>query len=242
MAIISQSGAIAASLAGWAEEEGIGVSGVIGLGNQVDLCETDFLQFFAGDPATQLIAMYIEGVKSGRRFLDLSRQIEKPIIVLKSGRTSAGEHAAASHTKSLAGSDEVFSGVCQQAGIFRAQTIEQLFDAAKGFAGLPLPRGNRLMIVTSSGGSGILAVDVAEEKGLCLPAIAPDFIQDLKNLNLPSAMVLGNPLDLTGDAAAEDYRMVLETAEAHDLADLYLLIFGIQFPTSPVWLVGLFPA
>ena len=232
IAVISQSGTIAATLAGWAADDEIGISGVISLGNQVDLCETDFMQMFAQDPETLVIAMYIEGVKNGRRFFEQAKKIDKPILILKSGRTSSGERAAASHTKSLAGSDEVFSGVCQQAGIFRTQSIEDLYDLAKGFASLPLPKGNRLMVLTSSGGSGILAVDVADENGLCIPPLSSGIIQDLKNAQLPSAMVIGNPLDLTGDATADDYQKVLAIAETHQQTDLYLFIFGDPIPRA----------
>jgi acyl-CoA synthetase (NDP forming) len=226
LAVISQSGTIAATMAGWAQEEGIGVSGVVSLGNQVDLCETDFILEFGADPKTHVIAVYLEGVKSGHRFLEQVAQILKPVIILKSGRTLGGQRAAASHTKSLAGSDDVFSGICQQIGVVRAQSLEELFDFSKGFARLPIPQGNRLMIITSSGGSGILAVDIAEEMGLCTPPLAPSLFLELKAADLPSAMVVGNPLDLTGDATAQDYLQILNIAEHYDAADMYLIIFG----------------
>lgn len=224
--VISQSGTVAAAMAGWLEEELFGFSGVISLGNQVDLCETDFLCTLRDDPQTKVIAMYIEGVKNGRRFMQEVRRTDKPVIVLKSGRTPGGAKAAASHTRSLAGSDAVFNGICQQLGIIRAFSVEELYDFSKGFNSLPLPKGNRLMIITSSGGSGILAVDVAEENGLRVASLTEDARQTLSTAKLPSARVINNPLDLTGDAAAENYLEALNVIEAHDLADLYLLIFG----------------
>jgi acyl-CoA synthetase (NDP forming) len=232
LAVISQSGTIAATLAGWAEEEGMGISGVVSLGNQIDLCETDFLQAFGEDDQTRVIAMYIEGVKDGRRFMDAVRKIDKPIIVLKSGRTPGGEKAAASHTRSLAGRDDVFSGICRQLGIIRAENVEELYDYAKGFAKLPLPKGPRLMIVTSSGGSGILAIDVAEKSGLCIPALGKELTSALKEGAIPASTVLSNPLDLTGSAVSEDYLEALRILEESDAADLYLLIFGDPIPGS----------
>lgn len=232
LAVISQSGTVAATLAGWAEEEGIGISGVVSLGNQIDLCETDFLQVFGEDEQTKVIAMYIEGVKNGPRFMEAAHQTNKPIIVLKSGRTPSGEKAAASHTKSLAGRDDVFSGVCQQLGIIRAATIEELYDFAKGFTSLPLPAGNRIMIITSSGGSGILAVDTAEEGRLQIPSLNPELAANLRRSSIPASAVIGNPLDLTGNAASEDYLETLKIAEQADFADIYLMIFGDPIPGS----------
>lgn len=240
LAVISQSGTVAATLAGWAEEEGIGISGVISLGNQSDLCETDFLEVFGQDEQTQVIAMYVEGVKNGPRFMDVVRKIDKPIIVLKSGRTPGGEKAAASHTKSLAGRDDVFSGICQQLGILRATTIEELYDFAKGFTSLPLPGGNRLMIITSSGGSGILAVDVAEEGRLQIPSLNTGLATTLRGSSIPASTVIGNPLDLTGNAASEDYLETLQIAEQADFADMYLMIFGDPIPGSAEKLANVF--
>jgi acyl-CoA synthetase (NDP forming) len=226
IAIISQSGTIAATLAGWAEQDSVGVSGVVSLGNQADLCEIDFIQAFGEDVETKVIVMYIEGVKYGRQFMDTVTQINKPIIVLKSGRTPSGEKAAASHTKSMAGRDDVFSGICEQAGIIRAATIEEAYDFAKGFNSIPAPLGNRLLIITSSGGSGILAVDVAENHGLRILSLEAMLKEDLRKSKLPHARVIGNPIDLTGDASIADYLEVLRVCETRDAADMYLIIFG----------------
>jgi acyl-CoA synthetase (NDP forming) len=226
LAIISQSGTVAATLSGWSADDGVGVSGLVSLGNQADLNETDFISFFGEDPSTRAIALYLEGAKDGRRFMQVAAAANKPVVVLKSGRTPGGERAAASHTRSLAGHDKVFSGACRQAGILRAETIEELYDLAKGLGALPTAEGNRLMIVTSSGGAGIIAVDVAEQNGLCVPPIGDDLSRALQTDRLPRNLVLGNPLDLTGDAAAGDYRLAVEIIDKHDAADLYLLIFG----------------
>ncbi len=166
MAVISQSGTVAATLAGWAEEEAWGISATVSLGNQIDVNETDLLEFFANDVNTHSIALYLEGAKEGKRFLQVAQRIiaDKPLIVLKSGRTVGGQRAAASHTKSMAGRDEIFDAACRQFGIVRASDVESLYDMSKALAALKPGNGKRLMIVTSSGGSGILAVDNAEKQ------------------------------------------------------------------------------
>lgn len=226
MAIISQSGTVAATLAGWAEKEGFGVSGVVSLGNQADLCETDFIEHFCNDEQTKVIALYIEGVKDGRRFMAAVRSSPKPVVILKSGRTPGGEKAAASHTKSLAGRDDVFTGICRQVGALRADTVEELYDFAKAFTAPRLPEGNQMMILTSSGGSGILAIDVAERRGMSVASLLPATAERLRESAIPSAAVISNPLDLTGSALSEDYRVAFEQIEKDQPADAYLLIFG----------------
>lgn len=232
LAVISQSGTIAAALAGWAEEDGLGISGVISLGNQADLCETDFLEVFGQDQQTRVIAMYIEGVKDGRRFMQVASRISKPVIVLKSGRTPGGVKAAASHTKSLAGSDQVFSGICNQLGILRVETIEELYDVARGLPVYTSPAGPRLAIITSSGGSGILAVDAAEKNGLHMAEMDDEMRTTLSQSALPKHMVIGNPLDLTGSALSSEYVEAMQIFEHSQPSDMYLLIFGDPIPGS----------
>jgi acyl-CoA synthetase (NDP forming) len=236
LAVISQSGTVAATMAGWAENENVGITGVVSLGNQSDLCETDFIKAFGEDEQTKVIAMYIEGVREGRRFIKEVKRLDKPVIVLKSGRTPAGEIAAASHTKSLAGRDEVFAGVCQQLGIVRADSLEELFDFAKGFCNFSPPKGNRLMIITSSGGSGILSVDVAEENGLRIASLDDKVRQAFRDGTLPASAVINNPMDLTGDGQAADFQEALQIAEDHDIADMYLIIFGDPIPDAALHL------
>jgi len=231
MAVISQSGTVAATIAGWAEEEGWGISTAVSLGNQIDVNETDLINAFAGDDTIKSIALYLEGAKDGRKFLAASENLiaNKPLIVLKSGRTAGGQRAAASHTKSLAGRDEIFDAACRQTGVVRANDIESLYDMSKALASLQVSGGNRLMVITSSGGSGILAVDNAEKHGLSVPPLPEAVVAELRHAEIPANATLANPLDLTV-ATAQEFKNALRVLMQEDLADLYLLIFGDPIP------------
>ena len=231
MAIVSQSGTVAATLAGWADEEAWGISSTVSLGNQIDVNETDLINTFAEDENIHSVALYLEGAKDGRKFLEASQKMihKKPLIVLKSGRTAGGQKAAASHTKSMAGRDDIFDAACRQYGIVRANDIESLYDMSKALAALQIEKGNRLMIITSSGGSGILAVDNAEKHGISVPPLPKDVAELLRQADIPSNATLANPLDLTV-ATAQEYKNALQTLIQADIADLYLLIFGDPIP------------
>ncbi len=240
MAIISQSGTVAATLAGWAEEEGWGIAATVSLGNQIDVNETDLLEIFSVDSNTKSIALYLEGAKDGRRFLTVAHQMvkSKPLIVLKSGRTRDGQRAAASHTKSMAGRDEIFDSACRQFGIVRVSDIESLYDTSKALAVMQSGDSNRLLIITSSGGSGILAVDNAEKCGLDIPVLPNEIVEKLRLADIPANATLANPLDLTV-ATAEEYKNALQVLVETNLADLYLLIFGDPIPNAvetAIWL------
>jgi acyl-CoA synthetase (NDP forming) len=240
MAIISQSGTVAATIAGWAEEENWGISATVSLGNQIDVNETDLIEYFAGDSNIHSIALYLEGAKNGRRFLDVAHKMvsTKPLIVLKSGRTFSGQRAAASHTKSMAGKDEIFDAACRQYGIVRAGDIEGLYDLSKGLASLKPGAGRRLMIITSSGGSGILAVDNAEKYRLTIEPLPEVVKEKLKDADIPANATLANPLDLTV-ATTPEFKNALQVLSDYDLADLYLIIFGDPIPgaaDTSIWL------
>ncbi|MCI0483745.1 MAG: CoA-binding protein [candidate division NC10 bacterium] len=241
VAIVSQSGTVGAALMDWASQEELGVSTFVSLGNRADVDEADLIHYFAQDPHTRTIAIYMEGVKAAHKFLQAVRQCRKPLVVLKAGRTPKGRKAAESHTRSLAGRDEVYEGVFRQLGIHRADDLEQLYDFSKALAYLPRPRGRRLLIVTSSGGSGILATDMAENTGLDVVPLPEEVARKLRAV-LPKHCIVANPLDLTGDANAEMYRQVVEAAGPH--FDIVGLIFGDPIPgaskvvgTEPLQLV-----
>lgn len=230
MAIVAQSGTVAAAYGMWAEEEGIGVSSIVSLGNKSDLNELEFMEFFAEDDSTKVIALNVEGIKDGRKFMDVSRRIaaKKPVVVLKPGRTERGRKAAESHTNSIAGSDEIFSAACRQVGIIRANTFTELYDFSKALAFLKRPDGKNVLIVTSSGGSGILATDILEENGMVVHDMDPELKRKLKD-ELPSHCVVSNPIDLTGDTDAARYEKCVETANEYNY-DMFLLIFGDPIP------------
>jgi len=230
IAVISQSGTVGAALSEWAEEEGIGISGFVSLGNRIDIDETELLAFFGEDPNTRSIALYLEGVKRGREFMHTLSEVskKKPVVILKGGRTERGKVAAQSHTKSVAGSDAVFDGVCRQCGAIRADTITDLYDTSKAGAFLRHPVDS-LFIITSSGGSGILATDFAEMEGISVPSLDAEAKSALSNV-LPSHCVVSNPLDLTGDTDALRYKVSAETASRLNLAQTFFLIFGDPIP------------
>jgi acyl-CoA synthetase (NDP forming) len=227
MAIISQSGSVTAALSEWAADEGLGISAAINLGNQVDLCESDYLNFLATDKSTKAIAMYIEGVKNGAYFIEAIKRVvpQKPIVILKGGRTEVGRKSAASHTGSMAGSHQVFSAACRQFGVVRVDDLEALYDCAKALATMWSPAGNRILTISTSGGAGTLGADEAEGKGLVMPDLPPEFVEKLKGLDLPPLATVANPFDMAS-IFPEGFRNVAILADKHDLADIIILSYG----------------
>lgn len=223
MAIISQSGTVGAALIDWASEEKLGFSAFVSMGNRADVDESDLIEYFAKDPNSKVITLYIEGVKNADKFLSAVKKCKKPIIILKAGRTEKGRKAAESHTKSLAGKDEVYEGIFRQYRIYRADNAEELYDFSKAFAYLKPPKGNKMVIITSSGGAAILATDVAEVEGVNVSELPKKLKEKLSTL-LPSHCIIGNPLDLTGDGGYERYRSAIEAVEKD--YDIVAVIFG----------------
>ena len=231
IAVISQSGTIGAAMEMWAESENLGISGFVALGNKSDVSEIDLIDFFAADPGTKVISLYIEGVKDGSAFMKTVRNAvgTKPIVILKPGRTEKGRRAAESHTSSIAGKDEIFDAVCRQLGIIRANDITELYDFSKALSFLKKPDGNNMLVITSSGGCGILATDTAEENGINIVDLSDAVKKELKEI-LPEPCVISNPLDLTGDAPAERFKETVKVAAKDDNIDFFLLIFGDPIP------------
>lgn len=227
MAIASQSGTVGAALIDWAAEEKLGFSAFVSMGNRVDVDEADLIEFFASDPNTKVITLYIEGVKDAKRFLAAVKKCTKPIVVFKAGRTVQGRKAAESHTRSLATKDEIYDAVFRQFGIHRASSLEELYDFSKALAYVPPPAGPRMLIVTSSGGSAIIATDVAADNGFRVSPLPAALASELRR-TLPSHFIVGNPLDLTGDGDAERFRQVIATSRDH--YDVVLTIFGDPIP------------
>lgn len=223
IAIISQSGTVAAAFADWLEMENFGFSCFVSLGNKSDVNEVDLIEFFGKDENTKVISLYIEGVKDGRAFMDVAKKCEKPVVVLKPGITERGKKAVESHTKSIAGKDEVFEAACKQTGIVRARDFEEFYDFSKALAYLPKLDGNKVLIVTSSGGAAILAIDVLEKNGFDVIYTPKELKEKLKGVT-PDHAILDNPVDLTGDANAEMYKNVIELSK--DYVDAILVIFG----------------
>jgi len=225
MAFISQSGTVGAALMDWASEEHLGVSAFVSLGNRADVDETDCIQYFNHDPNTEVIALYVEGVKRPGDFQKALAQATKPVIVLKSGRTPRGRVAAESHTKSMAGVDAVYDAIFRKYRVHRADTIEELYDYAKALAYMSKPLGKRLLNITSSGGSAILAIDQAEKLGFESPR-PDDALRERLRAILPPHCSVDNPIDLTGDVIGDPtlYSKVIDAAKGD--YDSMIIIFG----------------
>jgi len=177
--------------------------------------------------------MYIESVSDGRRFLEVASEVtrKKPVVILKGGRTEAGARAVASHTGSLAGSYAIYLAAFKKVGVLPVDSIEELYDVTKGLALLPQPKGNKILIVTSSGGSGIIATDYSEMLGLNVTSLTNKIAATLRE-RLPSYCIVKNPLDLTGDATADRYDTVLREVVNDPNVDIVLTIFGDPIPKA----------
>lgn len=215
IAFVSQSGALCTGVLDYIKTQHIGLSKVVSLGNKADVNENDVLYYLWKDSQTKVILLYLEDLADGKKFLEISRKIlsdeknRKPILVLKSGRTPAGAKAVASHTGSLAGSDEVYNALFKQAGVLRVESIKELFDYAIGFVDQPLPKSNRTVIITNAGGPGIMATDACVNHGLNLVQIDTESRLKLQQ-KLPPHASLNNPIDVIGDAQHDRYEAALE--------------------------------
>jgi len=204
IALISQSGALCIGMVYYANGEHIGLSRVISVGNKADVDDADLIDYLNEDPATKVIAMYIEGIKDGKKFLDSAGRCRKPIVAIKAGRTPAGSAAASTHTGSLSGSDAVYDSAFKQVHIQRAYDVIELFDFARALAYQPPAPGSRVGIVSNGGGAGIMVADWCESIGLKVPLLSKKTMEALRP-HLPSIATARNPLDLTGDARFHRY-------------------------------------
>lgn len=212
-ALISQSGAVGGAIMSWAEEQGVGFSKFVSYGNGSDLNELEFLRYLKDDEETAVIAMYVENIKDGRGFMEALKEVtaKKPVVIIKSGRTSTGQRATLSHTGSMAGADTVYDAALKECGALRVESIEEMFDLCKGLADLPLMQGDRLLIVTNSGGPGVMSTDKADEVGLNVAEPSQEIIAALKEF-LPPHAGLSNPIDLTVEGTGEEYEKAIVTA------------------------------
>ncbi|MDD5642705.1 MAG: acetate--CoA ligase family protein [Syntrophales bacterium] len=233
IALISQSGAVGTAALEYAQSERIGLSKFVSVGNKADLSENDFLAYLLEDPQTEVILLYLEDLTEPRRFFQLAEgsSPRKPILAIKSGRTAAGAKAASSHTGALAGSDAAYDALFAQCGVFRVESLEELFDYAVAFATQPLPQGNRAAIVTNAGGLGIMATDAAVRYGLTMADFEKETTARLKE-SLPPAANLHNPVDVLGDASEERYAAALERVLADAGVDGAIVISTPQLMTN----------
>jgi acetyltransferase len=225
IALISQSGAIAAGLVEWAARRSLGFSGVVSLGNQIDVDFGDLLDYFATDQATRAIVCYIESIQDAAKFMSAARAAArvKPVVVIKAGRHAQGAVAARTHTGALAGSDAVIDAAFRRAGLVRVLDLDELFDAAETLGHIRPFRGNRLAILTNGGGIGVLAVDRLIDLGGRLATLSAGTMAAL-DAKLPPIWSRANPIDIAGDADAARYAAAVESTLADPNNDALLVM------------------
>ena len=234
MAFISQSGAMCTSVLDWSYREKIGFSAFVSIGSMADVDWGALIDYLGSDPNTQCLLLYMETIGNARAFLTAAREValEKPIIVIKAGRSQAAAAAAASHTGSLAGSDDVFDAALERAGVLRVNTISELFSMASVLGRQPRPRGPRLTIVTNAGGPAVLATDATVLNGAELAPLQKSTVE-LLNQFLPKAWSHSNPVDILGDASAEIYARTIQVVTRDEHTDGILVVLSPQDMTDP---------
>jgi acetyl coenzyme A synthetase (ADP forming)-like protein len=235
VAFLSHSGAICAALTDWMRGQGMGLSRLVSLGNQVDVNETDLLALTADDRNTRVINLYIESIRDGCRFMEEARKasLKKPIIALKVGRSAAGQKAAASHTGALAGAEAAYEAAFRKAGILRADNTEEAFHWARVLAWCPLPRGNRVAILTNAGGPGVTAADSLEANKLELAVLSQETLTGMRAV-LPPFASLNNPVDILASAPPDVYAVCLKLLLEDPGVDMAMVIV----PPPPAFAAG----
>jgi len=230
---ISQSGALLAAILDMANDQGIGLSKLISIGNKADLNELDILEAMDKDPNTSVIAGYLESIDDGNMFARVAEDVStrKPILLIKSGGTAAGAQAASSHTGSLAGGETAYEAVFAKAGIIRCKSITQQFNYARAFANQPLPNDARVAVITNAGGPGIMTADAIEAHGLDFAQLSEATKEKLRE-NLPAAANVNNPVDVLGDALADRYEFALDVVLDDDNVDAVIVIMSPQAMTE----------
>lgn len=216
IAIVTQSGAFGVAALDYLAGRQIGISKFVSFGNKSDITETEVIHYLLSDKETRAILLYVEDIKHGRRFLEIAKVValKKPIVALKSGKSAAGARAAASHTGAIAGSDKIYDTVFKQTGVFRANDMEEFFDAGKALSMQPPAFGKNIGILTDAGGPGIMAVDECEIKGLVINQFSKETLKKFKELKqqkiLPKFATTSNPVDLTGSVTDEMYEVAVD--------------------------------
>lgn len=236
VAFVSQSGALCTAVLDYAKELGIGFSKFMSIGNKADINELKLIKYFADDPQTKVVAMYVEQLENAPEFIKAVKELStgdnpKPVIILKSGRTEAGAGAIASHTGSLSGGDVAYKTLFEQAGVIRANSISQLFDYAQIFSKNELTEVKNVTVVTNAGGPGVLTTDEIVASGLAMAKLEGKTVEALKEI-LPHAASTHNPVDILGDAVGERYQQTLELIAKDSNTDSILLLLTPQSMTE----------
>lgn len=230
--VVSQSGNIMSLMIGSVDDAGLGTSKGVSSGNEADLKAVDYFEYFADDPEVDVIMAYLEGLTDARDFFQRTKAValKKPVIILKGARSSSGAAAASSHTGAMAVSDALFESACRQAGIILARTIEEAGTLAASFVNRPLPRGNKIGILTGGGGLGVLASDACSAEGLELAKFSEKFLNQISGL-LPSWWVPGNPIDTVAGMNPGIFKPLIEAVTTCGEFDAFLLIM-VGAPTT----------
>jgi len=234
IAFITQSGALAIALVGWTKLKRIGLSDLVSIGNKADIDENDLIDFFGDDPNTRVITAYLEGIKNGKRFLEIAKKVtlKKPIVILKAGKAERTLGAIRSHTGSLAGSDIAYEAAFKQSGVLRASTFLELFDWAVALSKLSVPSGDNVVILTNGGGAGVMATDASEVYNIKLMDIPKDLAERLRKFMPPFGSVY-NPIDLTGMANKEWYKGALKELLKDERVDSVIVLYCHTAVTKP---------
>jgi acetyl coenzyme A synthetase (ADP forming)-like protein len=234
ISFITQSGAIMAAILDYADNKNIGFSKIISLGNKAGINENDCMEDFMEDENTEVIAAYLEGIVDGPGFIKASRKAsgKKPVVLIKSGRTSKGSEAVSSHTGTIAGSDSAYDAAFSQCGIIRATSLEELMDYSRALAFFPLPKGNKIAIITNAGGPGIMTTDAAINAGLEMAQLAAETKEKLKE-GLPDTANVKNPVDVLGDASPDRFAFALDTVLKDPNVDGIIYLVTPQSVTDP---------
>ncbi len=233
--LVSQSGALGQTILEHAKKLNLGVSMFVSVGNKADVSGNDLLEYWRDDPSVEVILMYLESFGNPQKFIKLAKEVsrQKPIVIVKSGRTTSGARAATSHTGALAGMDRAFDALFKQSGVIRAATIDEMFDVAMGLANVPLPRGNRVAIITNAGGPGIMAADACESVGLTVVELQETTRAALKLKLAPDASV-NNPVDLLAGAQPAEFQFALNEVLNDKNVDSAMVIFVAPIITDPI--------
>jgi acetate---CoA ligase (ADP-forming) len=235
LGFVSQSGALGVAILNVAQDLGIGLTQFVSMGNKADVSGNDLIEHWEDDPETRVIAMYLESFGNPRRFTEIAKRAtrKKPILVVKSGRTAEGARAATSHTGAIAGTDVTVSAFLEQCGVLRANTIEELFDVARALDRSPLPKGDRVAIVTNAGGPAIMATDACVNLGLRISDLAEGTRGALRSF-LPAEASVGNPVDMIASATADSYGRTLAAVLDDPGVDMAMVINVTPLLASPV--------
>ncbi|MCM8830245.1 MAG: acetate--CoA ligase [Candidatus Omnitrophica bacterium] len=233
ISFITQSGALGTAVLDWAVKEDIGLSKFVSFGNMADISETDLIEYFGKDPDTSVILLYMEGLKDGKKFIEIARKLamKKPIIMVKAGKSAAGSKAVSSHTGSLAGSENAYNAALKQAGVIRANSVQELFDYAMAFSSQPEPKGRNVAVVTNAGGPAVMATDAIEAEGL-RPALISEKTKALLREFLPPSANINNPVDILGDGLADRYKKAMDVVLADENVDAVVAILTPQVVTQ----------